>query len=253
MKVLFMGTGAADWIISERREHEFFRRLTSAKVNEDLMIDCSADTEDYINQNDISLIGIKDLLITHTHSDHYSPDTIKNYLSKNIKIWAEEKAQAQIVGDLPEYNLCKVSLFKPIQVGDYEIIAVPANHSVSDIEQIPLHYIIKHGGKTVFWGCDGAWFTNQSWNEIRKHTYDLFVLDGTLGDAVGDYRVFEHNNLNMICEMAATIRSQNLLKENGRIIISHMSRYAHKPHEVLTKDMKNYEIEVAYDGLELEI
>ena len=206
MNVLFMGTGAADWFISERKEGEFFRRLTSTKINDDLMIDCAADAEDYIAMNHLSLSGIKDLVITHTHSDHYAPDTIQRILNPDIRIWAEVNALERIRADLPQYNVCQIDLYEPMKVGDYEIIGVPANHSVADKKQIPLHYIIKKGDKTVFWGCDGAWFLNQSWHEIKKYKYDLFVLDGTLGEGVGDYRIFEHNNLNMICEMSSTIR-----------------------------------------------
>ena len=49
MKMTFMGTGAADFKISQRKENEFFRRLSGAVIDNDLMIDCSADIDDYIN------------------------------------------------------------------------------------------------------------------------------------------------------------------------------------------------------------
>lgn len=47
MKILFIGTGAADWVLKDRKGNEFFRRLTAVKINNNLMIDCSADTVDY--------------------------------------------------------------------------------------------------------------------------------------------------------------------------------------------------------------
>ncbi len=253
MTILFMGTGADDWSVSKRKDGEFFRRLTSTKINDDLMVDCSAGAEDYIKMNNISLSGVKDLVITHTHGDHYNPDTIKAILNKDIRIWAEENAIKRIASDLPQHNVCRLDLFTPVKVGEYEIIGVPANHSVSDKNQIPLHYIITKGNKTLFWGCDGSWFLNQSWHEIKKYKYDLFVLDGTLGEGIGDYRIFEHNNLNMISEMSATIRSQELIKETGKIAISHISRYAHKPHEEIQKYLNKADIIVAYDGMELKI
>ena len=79
------------------------------------------------------------------------------------------------------------------------------------------------------------------------------MLDGTLGEELGDYRIFEHNNIRMICEMAETIRSGGMLKENGKIVISHMARYAHKSHEELKAYMDKYNIEVAYDGMDMEV
>ena len=51
MKILFIGTGAADWVLKERKGDEFFRRLTAVKINDDLMIDCSPDTSDFTAKN----------------------------------------------------------------------------------------------------------------------------------------------------------------------------------------------------------
>ena len=53
--------------------------------------------------------------------------------------------------------------------------------------------------------------------------------------------------------MSSTIRSQELIKETGRIVISHMSRYAHKSHDEIQRYMDKADIIVAYDGMELEI
>ena len=54
MKILFIGTGAADWVLKERKGDEFFRRLTAVKINDDLMIDCSADTSDFTAKNPVT-------------------------------------------------------------------------------------------------------------------------------------------------------------------------------------------------------
>ena len=248
-----MGTGAADWALKERKDGEFFRRFTSVKINNDLLIDFPADVEDYLIKNDEPLCDIENLLITHTHNDHYDADTISKILGKAIKIWTEKNTAPMIMKDLPFYGVCDLELYSPVKVGGYEVIGVPANHSVSDKNQIPLHYIITKGDKTIFWGCDGAWLPNYSWKEIKKHKYDLVVLDGTLGENKGDYRIFEHNNISMIREISATMRSCELLKPEGKIAISHMSRYAHKSHDELQKCMDDANIIVAYDGMELEL
>ncbi|MCR4718274.1 MAG: hypothetical protein K5768_01430 [Firmicutes bacterium] len=253
MKLLFMGTGAADWVLKERKDGEFFRRFTSIKINSDLMIDCPADAEDYLINSGESLCDIQNLLITHTHNDHYDADTIKKILNKGVKIWTEKNTVPMIEKDLPSCGVCCLDLYTPSKVGEYEVICVPANHSVSDKNQIPLHYIITKGDKTIFWGCDGAWLPNYSWKEVKKYKYDLIVLDGTLGEAKGDYRTFEHNNISMIIEMSETMRSCGLLKPEGKIAMSHMSRYAHKSHSELQKSMAETNIIVAYDGMELEL
>ena len=39
MKVLFIGTGAADWKIEKRQDGEFWRRFTGNMINDDLLVD----------------------------------------------------------------------------------------------------------------------------------------------------------------------------------------------------------------------
>ena len=69
-----------------------------------------------------------------------------------------------------------------------------------------------------------------------------------LGDCPGDYRIFEHNNLNMVAEMKAT-----LAPYVRRFFISHMARTLHTSHELLCSRMAPLDIEVAYDGLEIRL
>lgn len=253
MKILFIGTGAADWVLKERKGDEFFRRLTAVKINDDLMIDCSPDTSDFTAKNPDALANVKDVLITHTHSDHYSPQTIGEILRKDVRVWAEKVSEEKILGDMPQLESSVLGIFEENTVGRYIVIPVVASHSVADRNQTPVNYIISDGEKTIFWGCDSAWIPNYSWHEMKKHKFDLIVLDGTLGDADGDYRIFEHNNIAMIKEMSNTIRSQELLKENGKIMISHMSRYAHKEHDELQKQLDDVGVLVAYDEMEIEL
>lgn len=253
MKLLFMGTGAADWLLREREAGSFFRRWSALKINNDLMIDCSPDTPDYVRQHKEDLSEISNLLITHTHQDHYSPEAISLLLKHDVRIWSEKNAQDQILHEVQWVQESIIPLFTEVHIGQYQVTAVPANHTVQAAEQIPLHYIIKHQDKTVFWGCDGAWFRTDSWRELKKHRYDLMIFDGTLGDVFGDNRIFEHNNLTMIKEIAAVVRKEKLLTDNGRLMISHLAQFAHAPHEQAQQQFGEFGVGVAYDGMTIEI
>ena len=105
MRLLFLGTGAADWVLRERKENEFFRRLTAIRVNDDLMIDCSSDITDFLVNNPSALDNVTDILITHTHGDHYSPDAIKSVFGDRVRVWAEAVAERKY------YRICR-SLLK---------------------------------------------------------------------------------------------------------------------------------------------
>lgn len=100
----------------------------------------------------------------------------------------------------------------------------------------------------MFYGLDGAWLLYDEIQAIKKFMPDFAVFDATIGDIDGDYRIFEHNNLNMVLEMKKSL--ENYI---GRFCISHMARTLHTDHETLSEKMKKHNIITAYDGLEIEI
>ena len=81
---------------------------------------------------------------------------------------------------------------------------------------------------------------------LKKGGVDLAVLDGTLGDQLGDVRVLEHNNLTMVEQLVAALKPYV-----PRFVISHMARTLHTPHDELVARVAPHGVEVAFDGLEL--
>ena len=68
------------------------------------------------------------------------------------------------------------------------------------------------------------------------------------GKIDGDWRIFEHNNLNMVLEMKKSLNS-NIKK----YVISHMAYTLHTSHDELENEMKKHDIITAYDGLTIEL
>ena len=82
---------------------------------------------------------------------------------------------------------------------------------------------------------------------IKKQGIDFAVIDGTVGFIDGDYRIFEHNNLNMVLEIA-----KSLNKYVKQFCINHMAMTLHTDHNTLENKMSEHNILVAYDGMEIE-
>lgn len=75
-RLLFLGTGAADWDISCKGD--FFRRNSAVLVNNRLIIDCGAHIFDFaesIGRPDLYQ-DVSDILITHHHADHCCKDSV---------------------------------------------------------------------------------------------------------------------------------------------------------------------------------
>lgn len=226
MKLLFLGTGAADWPLKKKEGMTEFRRLSSLLIDDVLLIDPGPQVLEALSEYGKDAVDIKYIINTHKHSDHFNAETLETLEKKGAEFFSfidgEEKT-----------------------IGAYTVRAYSGNHSTC---KGTVHFIISDGERTLFYGLDGAWLLFDEVQAIKKYTPDLAVLDATIGFVDGDYRVFEHNNLNMIIEM-----KKSLDKYVGKFCISHMARTLHTDHKRLSEAMDKYNVLTAYDGLEIEI
>lgn len=226
MKLLFLGTGAADWDINAPEREEGFRRYSSALVDNCLLIDPGPCVLEALDTFGVDISEIKYVINTHSHRDHFNKETLE----------ALENAGAQFI----EFEADEEKA-----LGKYTVSAYTANHGTC---RGAVHFIIEDGEKKLFYGLDSAWLLYTEVQAIIKKHIDLAVLDATIGEDEGDYRIFEHNNLRMVREMKLTLNAHI-----ERFVISHMARTLHTDHNTLSELMKKDNIEVAYDGLELNI
>lgn len=226
MKIQFLGTGAADWPFERGPEEKEFRRLSAAILDQELLIDCGPQIMGALQEYEIDPSGIKYILITHKHFDHFCPETVREL----------ENCGAQLI---------EMYAGETRTLGRYTVRAYAGNHGTcSDT----VHFIISDSQNTVFYGLDGAWLLYDEVQAIKEYRPDLAVLDATIGFIDGDYRIFEHNNLNMILEM-----KKSLAAYVKRFCISHMARTLHTDHTALQKVMAEEGIFVVYDGMEIDL
>ena len=224
MKLTFLGTGAADWYLDEHKNMKGFRRNSSVLVDDVLLIDPGPHVPDALETFKKDTNSIKYIINSHSHRDHFNADTV-SYL-KGAEFIPMSAGETKVIGK-------------------YTVTALAANHST--VEN-PVHFIITDGEKRFFYGLDGAWLMYHEVKAIKDGGVDLAIIDATSGEKPGDFRIFEHNNLNMVREIKASLE-----EHVKRWIICHMARILHTSHKELAERMKKDGIEVAYDGLEIEI
>ena len=226
MKIQFLGTGAADWPSKNDGTMKEFRRFSSAIIDDCLLIDPGPSVLDAFKEFNVDISRVKYILVTHYHKDHFSKETLNAFLANGAMLVDID------AGEMAEF-------------GSYTARGYKANHSTAEN---PLHYLISDGEKSLYYALDGAWLMYDEFVAIKEYHPDYMVLDATIGDKDGDCRIFEHNNLNMVREMKKTLD-----KYVGRFCISHMAKTLHESHDCLRENMNKSDIEVAFDGMIVNI
>lgn len=255
MHFLFLGTGAADYPEDYltnpeyKNEGKSMRRCTSTLLDGTLLLDAGVHIRAALDEFGVDPAHIENILYTHRHTDHFHPGVLKSIaaardaLGMPLSVYAPFPAPA----DIPEnVQWTTVQTFSPFPVGIFTVRAMEASHTVDTV-----WYHIDDGEKTLLYALDGAWFPCRTAYALRNAQLDYMILDATVGDIPGDYRVFEHNSLPMLRLMAKSFCAFGFLAPDGKIILDHIARTLHAPHEKLCEDVAADGFLVAYDGMTL--
>lgn len=270
MKVLFHGTAAFEGIPSlfchcETCKHakvrggKNIRTRTSVLIDEILKIDFPADTLHHSIRDSVDMDKVRDLLFTHSHSDHLYPEDLLiralGYAQFN------EEEELHLYGhDLPikhcsqllaterhRFQFHNLKPFETVQTQTATITPLLANH---DSKETCLLYYIEKDGKSIFYGHDSGWFPEQTWNWLKGKKLDLAILECTTGNAPN---CEVHMNVEDTLKTREWLIENFVMKAEGQIVVTHFSHNAHLLHEDLVHIFEPNGITVAFDGMQLDI
>lgn len=256
VEVTFLGTCACDF--SQKLENEFkdefdydARRASALLLVNSYLIDCGPHILDSLRIAKAKQEEITNIFITHLHDDHFNYDNVAQIARKSktrLKLWVRENAQ------LPQSEDVEIIKMTPYVRYEVEngvfITGLNANH---DKDSCPQHFLIEMQGKKIFYGCDGAWFLVDTYNFLKGIELDIAVIDATVGDYVGDYRIAEHNSIPMIRLMLPSLKNEKIITEKTMLYLSHIAPSLHKPHKEIEQIASEFGAGVAYDGLKIKI
>ena len=256
MKIKFLGTCAYDY--SPRLEGDLkdsfdldARRSSSMLIDGQILVDCGTHTQSSLDIAGVCYNDITDLVITHLHCDHFEPKNIEK-IAKNrhipLRLWVREDANVEKIEGV---EIKRMPLYTPCELPNgAKITGMRANH---DEKACPQHLLIEKDSKSIFYGCDGAWLLNTTYYHLNRRKLDLAVLDCTMGDYDGDYRIGEHNSMQMLRVMLPSLKTVEIIDDHTKVYFSHLAPSLHAPHEKTEQIANQMGAHVAYDGLELEI
>jgi len=224
-----LGTGAADhdW---KRLGAPGVRGSASTLIDGHILIDCGSTGKANLDRFNIAPQALTDLVVTHSHSDHFDLAEIGKVLESRspeqpaLAVWAAPEALAALSRHLPgRFNGHPLHPGAAFDIGRSRFTALPANHQLADVSEQALHYLVETPCGNLLYALDGAWMLKQARQLIGKRRLDLILWDATMAKS-GDYRIFEHNDLSMIDLMMQSLRTAGCASAETVCVLDHVAR-----------------------------
>ncbi len=276
MRLRYLGTAAYEGIPSlfcqcavcrHARENggRDLRTRQQALVNDDLLLDFGPDTLAHTHRYGLDWDRIHDCLITHSHCDHFYPEDIGMCrpgfaagICTKLHYYAGQAGYDRLQqifarpedGDLfaPIADATQIPLKAPFPVGQYTVLAVPANH---DPSTSPVIYAISDGQKRLLYAHDTGWPCEESLAALAALSpFDLVSLDCCAGALTG--WMDGHLGFDTCLRLADEMRRRGLATDATTFVVSHFSHNSRATHDDLIAMAAPHGIRVAYDGMEIE-
>ena len=263
MELLFLGTGAADWPVETAclgDEKGLDRRRTSVLVDGEILIDPGPNVPEALKTFGADPEKITSVIISHSHGDHYNADTLKMLADLHpIDVYGDGGYTWKLP-ESPNLTFHAMEQRVPAELPFGTLTAFEASHLVEDTDETCLHYVVQRGGKTLLYGCDGAWFGCRTWSGFGKYRYDCIILDATFGDDTSKYRIpspgilFYHNGLSMLEHICKSFRDRKKSVHEGTVFVAdHLARHYYPDIETARAAFEPLGMTAAYDGLRLTV
>ncbi|MFP4249401.1 MAG: MBL fold metallo-hydrolase [Armatimonadota bacterium] len=238
------------------------RRRAAYQLGERIHVDFGPDSFAQMLEFGLAYHHLEHLLFTHSHFDHICPQELRYRRSGfthapeeqllTIHGNAQVREKLKIIGHTLEEcraRFSPVTPFEPIDLGE-GVTATPlvADHAGDDEEAVV--YLFERDGRALLQGHDSGWYPQPTWDFLATKRLDTAVLECTYGPREGGRH---HLGAHEVVEMRQELLKLGALSEDSRVVATHFSHNGGWLHEQLEDFFTPHGIEVAYDGMQLEL
>ena len=248
---------------ARRRGGKNLRRRTAYALNDDTFVDFGPDIFWQSIEFGIDLAEIKQVVLTHSHSDHLSPTEFgwraKGYCGTDcdpMDVFGNSHALARLERDMsipPERAMLRLHQVEPgesFACGNLKVTPLEANHASP--EETALNYVIEDGSQAILIASDTGWWEDHTWELISRFRVDLAILECTYLE-VNPGSLEHHLGLESMLKLRNRLAELDVLKPEATVVTNHFSHNGHVLHEELCELMEPENIIVGYDGLTIDI
>ena len=287
---IFYGTGAAEGVPSPfcdcpmcnyAREHggKDVRKRSCFRLGRNIMIDMGPDIFTQALQYG-SMCDIEHVLITHTHDDHFDftalglmnmathlrTTPVNFYFSEEGYRFIELLRDSEIAfgGTLRGmekkgiYAFHKLKYFETYSIGEYEVTPIRGNHGGNMAKERSANYVLKaKDGTKMLYGMDTGLYEEETLDFMKNQNLDIWISECTFGNLKLQEEWNTHLCADTFLELLDTFEKNKTIRQDTKIYLSHINQCHTAPHEklqgIMTDAKPEYQIVVAYDGLEIPI
>ncbi|TJY44542.1 carbon-phosphorus lyase [Cohnella pontilimi] len=270
MKIHFLGTAAAEGFpalfcrcphCAKARElgGKNVRTRSSAIIDDTLKIDFPPDTLHHVLRDRLDLGLVKDLFVTHTHSDHLRAEDLEmrlpvyaHGLDHPLTVYGHDAVVRKCreafgrPGD-EQIIVRRIVPFETIDTGSAKVTPLPANH---DPDETCLLFFIEKDDKTLFYGHDTGLLPDETWAWLSDRQLDLAILDCTNGNLPW---TGSHLNIESVLAIRNRMRDNGILRNGAQTVATHFSHNIGLQHGDLKAIFDPETITVAFDGMVLHV
>ncbi len=297
MKLTFLGTAAAEMYpapfcdcphcAAARREGgKNIRANSAALIDDDILLDMNTTCHYVAARLGISLAGIRHVLVTHPHPDHFAPDRLRwrrttadgvppfdpasgvwsaRYTqTPEMVVHGNDFVRAALEAVIPpdvqraaRYDLrfeC-IRENEETDCGDFSFVPLRANHGKTP--GMAHCYMVRRGGRTLLYALDAGGFDAPQLAVMARFRFDCVVMEGTFG--LGAYRDEAlalpvgqgHMNLRKNRALRAFLLKNGCIGEGTPCVLSHLCPHYTPLHEEFEAVARQAGMTVAYDGMEI--
>lgn len=249
MKIRMLGTGYGDCKVKKKCSFDV-RYKGGVVIDEKILLDLPADIFSAVESlgfGDI-LKGISEIFISHSDRGHFSPEALEKLTEKRrVRVFASGEVLS-LIPENPKIEAVELLPFIPIELADYRILPLPANHTAKEGEEVCFNFIISRE-KTLFYGLDGGGINLSAWKYLKNEHIDTLILDCALENGEYSEKSMNHGNLKEAIRTKSILIDAKICKEDAKFILSHIPTDRRRSiHEELCAAAKPHGFTVAYDG-----
>jgi len=200
------------------------------------------------------------LFITHSHQDHFLPGNLLfrqtgfSVLPEGslLTIHGSETARKALelhhmILPLAKAQYDVIEPFRPVDLGDVRLTPVLADHGGGEVA---VNYLVESHAGALLQGNDTGWYPDETWSFLAGRELAAVLLDCTYGLRSGGS---SHLGAPEVVQARSELLSTGALAPDGRMIATHFSHNGGALHQELVEYFTPHGIEVAYDGMVVEV